>query len=377
MAIRGTEFADRLVGYASNFPSFYEASWPLVDALVFLLIFVGLARAVFEKRFPGQGGKALMIGVGVALTIGMVWAEIEYGISLRSFGPYAAGIILLLLSMMLFHVGRAMGLGVGGSVALVVFLGIPLAPQLLPGLGPLIGQLLPLVLLFWLASGAMSGRSLWEHSRLQTWMPHRLNPLAGSVQPSEAHQLKVSDRAEKHEVKDAVRQSRRVIKLLRRIRDSLQRGGLSPSAIEETSARLQELMKADHQLIYDLDRLQRTLGEIGQVDQEILRRTQVQLRNAGVLNVESGGGKPILQRLSFESALNSLQVEAKKYNDAFLQSIRQAVPAIQSRRWQEALRWIDHALHWERKAEKILEDIQHVHRRAHGLLRKELRGNVR
>lgn len=46
-------------------------------------------------------------------------------------------------------------------------------------------------------------------------------------------------------------------------------------------------------------------------------------------------------------------------------------------RWQEALRWIEHALHWERKAEKILEDIQHVHSRAHHLLRKELRGNVR
>jgi len=72
MAIRGTEFADRLVAYASSFPSFYEASWPLVDVLVFLLIFVGLARAVFEKRFPGQGGKALMIGVGLALTIGRV-----------------------------------------------------------------------------------------------------------------------------------------------------------------------------------------------------------------------------------------------------------------------------------------------------------------
>jgi hypothetical protein len=197
------------------------------------------------------------------------------------------------------------------------------------------------------------------------------------VQASEAHQLKVSDRAERHEVKDAVRQSRRVIKLLRRIRDTLQKGGLSPSAIEEVSARLQELMRADHQLIYDLDRLQRTLAEINRTDQDILRRTQVQLRNAGVPDVASGGGRPIIQRLSFETALNTLQVEAKKYNDAFLQSIRQAVPAIQSRKWQEALRWVDHALHWERKAEKILEDIKHVHRRAHALLPKELRRNVR
>ena len=73
MTFSAGTFKDSIETLVQGFHNFYETSWPLADALVFLLIFVGLARVVFEKRFPRQGGKAMIMGVGLALSLGMVF----------------------------------------------------------------------------------------------------------------------------------------------------------------------------------------------------------------------------------------------------------------------------------------------------------------
>ncbi len=347
-----------------GFPNFYESSWPLVDAIVFLLIFVGLARVVFEKRFPGQGGKAMIMGVGLALSLGMVFAEVQYGFSLKTFGPMAAGIVLLLMCFMLFHVGKAFGFSTGGSIALVVFLGVPLAPQLMPDLAQLIGQVLPLVILFWLASGAVTGHSVWDKAH---GLQNRTNIDLTAPMREENKKIDNLDHDEKREVRDARRQSHRVIKFLMRIRSDLQKGGLSQASIEDIQSRLRSLLKADHELMLDLDRLAQTVQQLGRIDQQTLHKTQVQLR--GLNNTDASGKPQLVQRLSYMDAMQSLRSEVKKYNDAFLRAIQQVIYAIQTKRQPDALKWIDHAIVWERRAGKLLEDVQHVHQQAHKLLR--------
>jgi len=354
MAFSAGTFKGSIETLIQGFPNFYETSWPLVDALVFLLIFVGLARVVFEKRFPGQGGKAMIMGVGLALSLGMVFAEVQYGFSLKTFGPMAAGIVLMLMCFMLFHVGKAFGFSTGGSIALVFFLGVPLAPQLMPDLAQLIGQVLPLVILFWLASGAVTGHSVWDKAH---GLQNKTNIDLTAPMREENKKIDNLDHEEKRGVRDARRQSHRVIKFLMRIRSDLQRRSISQSSVEDIQSKLRSLLKADHELMLDLDRLARTVQQLGRIDQETLRKTQVQLRGLG--NVEASGKPQLVQRLSYEDAMQSLRNEVKKYNDAFLRAIQQVIYAIQTKRQPDALKWIDHAIVWERRAGKLLEDVQH------------------
>lgn len=73
----------------------YEQFASIIDLTIYLLIFVGLARVTLSRRFPGPGGRAISVGIGLSLAITMVVAEQPFGFNLRSFGPIAAGILFL------------------------------------------------------------------------------------------------------------------------------------------------------------------------------------------------------------------------------------------------------------------------------------------
>jgi len=74
-----------------------------------LIIFTGLAQFVFSKRFSGQGGKAISIGIAITLSIGMSVFSATTGFRLANFGPVAVGIIVILVGMLVFcfikHIG--------------------------------------------------------------------------------------------------------------------------------------------------------------------------------------------------------------------------------------------------------------------------------
>ena len=368
----GVEFSTRFLEYFSHLPSFYEASWPLVDALVFVLIFVGLARAAFEKRFAGQGGKALIVGIGLSLAIGMVWAEVEYGFSIKSFGPMAAGLVLLLLLSMLFQVGRAMGISRLGSVALTGFLGLPLAAQLVPDLVSLAAQVLPLILLVWVASGVLTGRSALRISPFSFKRSAETELPQFGLSGKEAHSLKHLDHDEKREIRSALRESKRVIQHLKRIRRELSQQGLSPENSERIEADLQKLLQSEHEMVRDLARLHQTAEKLRGTDQTVLDETRVRLRvrrDPQTRETEEETDR-LRRELSLQEAIDSMRVRCEQYDKAFSQSIRQAIATLRVRRTPESLRWVEHALHWETKALHILEDIRHLYRKAHELLRR-------
>jgi len=53
----------------------YEQYPLLIDAVLYFIIFVGIAQAVLSKKFEGRGGKAVVVGVGVTLAIAIIFWE--------------------------------------------------------------------------------------------------------------------------------------------------------------------------------------------------------------------------------------------------------------------------------------------------------------
>ena len=371
----GLTISNTIQTHFSNFPSFYEASWPFIDALVFVLIFVGLARAVFEKRFPGRGGKAMIVGVGLSLAIGMVWAEVEYGFSLKSFGPMAAGIVLLLLLTMLFQVGRTMGFSRKASLGLMAFLGLPLAVQIVPELVGLIGQILPIVLLFWLASAALTGQTVWKKTLSPVGDRNDFKVSGQDSSPKETKNLKSLDREEKRDSRDAYRQSKRVIRILQRIRSQLERKGITPEELDAINHDLKKVAQSEHEMVVDMEKLHQTVERLSKAEDKLFLEARVVLRNKGAYRTsqDQENKDRIARQLTLQQAIETLREQCRRYDEAFVQAVRQTVSAIQTHRVSEAIRWIDNALHWERRAQHILEDIRHVHGKAHSLLRRQIR----
>ena len=97
--------------------SFYLRYYSLVDAMVYLILFIGLAQFVFMKVFkndahaenPFKEAKLVSVAVGLALTVGMVVMENRSGFNLGSaLSPVAAIVILLVLALLLYNLFKAL-----------------------------------------------------------------------------------------------------------------------------------------------------------------------------------------------------------------------------------------------------------------------------
>jgi len=100
-----------------DFSEIYEWFSSVIDFVIFALIFVGLAQATLGRRFPGRAGRAVCIGVGFMLALGLVAVEQQLGFSLRSIGPVAATLLILLLGIMIYRMLHYAGLSRASSAA--------------------------------------------------------------------------------------------------------------------------------------------------------------------------------------------------------------------------------------------------------------------
>lgn len=96
-------FDDILVLYEQN------STW--FDFFIFLLIFLGLTRAVFGQSHLRGQTKPISIGLSLALSFGLVMWERNTGINLLAFGPVAFLIILLLIMYVIFYLLTNLGTG--------------------------------------------------------------------------------------------------------------------------------------------------------------------------------------------------------------------------------------------------------------------------
>jgi hypothetical protein len=84
----------------------YNEFSPFIDFVIYLVIFTGLTRFVFSKRFPGRGGKAISIGIALVLSTGASVFSATTGFKLANFGPLAAGILVILVGILTYGLLR-------------------------------------------------------------------------------------------------------------------------------------------------------------------------------------------------------------------------------------------------------------------------------
>jgi hypothetical protein len=97
--------------------SFYDNYWYAVDFMLYLIVFLGVARVSLEKKFTGRGGKALIVVLGLMLTIAMTWIAESIGFKIANLWPVAAGLFMAIIAFLIFRLMAEQGAKLGKGVA--------------------------------------------------------------------------------------------------------------------------------------------------------------------------------------------------------------------------------------------------------------------
>ncbi|MBK8943628.1 MAG: hypothetical protein IPM32_00010 [Ignavibacteriae bacterium] len=103
---------------ATNFSEIYDSYSSIIDFIIYVILFVGLAQVTIGKIFDSRGGKAMVVAIGLVLAIGLVISESIIGFNLRSFGPLAATIFIFLVGFVIYHGIKSTGMEAFGAISI-------------------------------------------------------------------------------------------------------------------------------------------------------------------------------------------------------------------------------------------------------------------
>ena len=92
-----------------NLAAFYAQNNLWIDAVIYFIIFIGVATVTIGKKFEGSGGKAIVIGIGLALSFGITYFTASIDFSLAQLGPWALILFMILIAYTIFSAIRYMG----------------------------------------------------------------------------------------------------------------------------------------------------------------------------------------------------------------------------------------------------------------------------
>ncbi|RMF55119.1 hypothetical protein D6745_03115 [Candidatus Woesearchaeota archaeon] len=397
----------------------YKDYGPFIDFVIYLIIFIGLTRTVFDRVYGTKGGsKAISIGLGIAMSIGLsVWGKFRIG----DFGPIVALILILLVGIVLFNLLRKAGLGIGSAAfafLIVYFILKGALPdvfvwleQKIPWLGPILGFLV-FVCVF-LAIGAVlkkitgggpfsghSGprRSFRDHigeemnkqrikqARKDAKRAERELESAKKDEEKEKHELRDFEKLEKKEK----RELHEIERDLNVIRDAIHKYGESPEDRAKIITKIHEIFSDAQELQGHTPKMQELLKEIEALEQEAVRNEE-KSEAEGEKALEEAPDKDAakkakdfeeraadqrkraadeLKRLREE--LSPLMRRLQFYEQAFPQRIQWVLNALQQNNLVNAIKQIDGCIRYVKGLEEILRKIRHAREKIERDIKKQI-----
>jgi hypothetical protein len=109
----------------------------LPDFVAAFTFFTALSYTVLGRRFgQHRAAVAMSASIGMALSVGLAWWEIEKGVSIRDLGPIAAGFAIILLASVMYPAIKQIGgtwAGAGIALGASILVGWALGARLAGG----------------------------------------------------------------------------------------------------------------------------------------------------------------------------------------------------------------------------------------------------
>ncbi len=347
----------------------YEHYSGIVDLFIYLLIFTGTAHVTLGKRFAGRGAKAISAGTGICLAIAMIIAEEKFGFSIRSFGPVAAGILVLLLGVMIYRLFHYMGMVRAGawSVAYVtIFIAMhAIAPEffiwldenipvlnvvaLIALIMAIIGSILPL-----LHTGT-DGKT-FEMRLHQYAMPGR-----NREHDALRKEVKFIKRGIRPIAKKAVKESDGTVEDLQSVGKAINRYGHIPQARKIIIEQMARILPKEHELQNRIMQLRDLNMKMLRFDSSIFsEKSGLQFNN---MSPEEKNGyrkeiKDEIERIDLEKQVQQIEQKLEQCMMETNQYLTFAGEALKEGKAEESLQAIDGAVASEREISELTQRVK-------------------
>lgn len=328
----------------------------LADFLLATVFFTALCFAVLSHRFERRrAAGAMAVTLGLALATGLIWWERERGVSMRDLGPFAAGVVVVVLGVVLFEAFRRLaGHWAAGPLAL--------------GAAVFIGRLLPVrwaVAESWLAAISTAGIVLGIFVLL-------LHRRADFLQPAPARCEAAAVRRDLTDVWRDRRVARRLTHDLERVRHDARDLYRRPDEAGDVMLQLRRILPKEGWLTARLAALRRTAqllkrGHLARIEQ--LRHVTDTLPPAG----RRKAAEVLRERyreLQLDARLDRLD-KAVAENERRVRALtRQALAWSEARDYRQLSTVLDTATQLQRHNVRLLRAIERTEKRLLALGRR-------
>lgn len=368
-----------------NVAATYQEFWSFIDFVIYLVIFTGLAHFVFSKKFPGRAGKAVSIGLAMALSAGMALFSHTTGFRLGNLGPIAGVILLVLVGLLIYSVIRQLG-GKTTTSAIIAFIAAyfltratfpeiyawaqqnEFAAWLDAAMLLAIPALVIMLLLRW------KGRDLKNLSMKELDLGP--GPEVKATERQELENLQNREKLEKQSYKaekSAGKSEKTIAKDLKSIIKALKQGGIAPETAGTIRRHLSDLKRQDLELVRAFNQIRLLSQKIENWDmsgfkrfsetyQKLSREDQERLK--AVVQAEQ---KTIVE----ERTMHNIERQIQDYQKRYHQLLNLAVNQLGHRNSAGAAYYLSQALETETESKNLLSRLRQMQKQLLNLTKSE------
>ena len=369
-----------------NLANAYDHYSAVIDLFIYGLIFIGVAQVTLGPRFAGRGGKAICAGVGISLAVSMAIAERQFGFSLKSFGPIAAGIIILLLGIMVYHLLHQAGLSKTGALS-ISYAGMFLtvhgaAPKFVGWLQSQMPFVYLLALLGLLASLYFAFTSL----RPEVFRQHRFEERLREAKANEPERKHARETVKKEEgfikrflkpgAKHALKESVEIEDDLQSVANAIKKNGHNPEARPVILQRMGEIVPKGQQFLKTIQELREMTRRLLQADTELLGEKNKERLSAMTPRDKDLWSKELhdeVDRLGLEKKTGQLEEAIEDMVTRVGERLKKAGELLREGHIEEAWQEAQNALNIEKNASSIAHQLKKLEKTILSLARKDYR----
>ena len=369
-----------------NLTNVYDNYAAVIDLFIYGLIFIGVAQVTLGTRFTGRGGKAICTGIGISLALSMAIAEHQFGFSLKSFGPIAAGVIIMLLGIMIYRFLCQAGLSKTGALS-ISYAGMFLtvhgaAPKFVSWLQ---GQL-PFVYLLALIGLLASFYFVFTSLRPEVFRKLRFEERLREARENEPERKHERDWVNKEEAfikrflkpgaKHALKESSEIEDDLQSVADAIKRNGRNPEARSVILQRMNEIVPKGQQLLKTLQELRDLTRRLLRSDTELFSE-----KNKERISAMSPRDKDLwtkelhdeIDRLGLEKRTGQLEETIEAMVSRVGELLKKAAEHLREGHIEEAWQEVQNAVNIEKEATTIAHKLKKLEKTILSLTRKDYR----
>jgi hypothetical protein len=360
----------------------YDHYSMLIDLIIYLLIFVGLAQITLGQRFSGRGRKAITIGIGLTLALSLATAEKFLGFSIRSFGPIAAGIFLAVLGMMIYRLIKHFGAGFAVSSSLAYIIVLLSVVATVPGFFKWVNDAMPMLNLgllvgFFIACYNIIAH-LFRHKSISERFGRKLEELKKNSNKITSS-LDRSENSQKDQIKPitnkAFKSSTQILSELLEILKSIERYAQIPEARKVIKEQIDRILPEQMELTEQLKRLQILHNRVLSFDLSMYSN-QAQARFRELSENEKGPFKKeilsLYAKLGVEKQLQELEQRIQSYQGGIKTCLQQASACLISGDIPKTKEFIQKAISLEKGTVSIIEKLTILEKQILEHTRKEV-----